>query len=104
MNTPDTNPTLAGGDFPKSHACWRCGHQWIHGMDGSHDCIERVTEQRDKAITAIEDLKGVVYAEANRLANHCSDGAALWAMKNLYDAANAARAVIEKVSNAKGQP
>ncbi len=39
-------------------------------------------------------LMRVCYDEANRLANHCSDGAARRAMQNLYDAANAARKIV----------
>lgn len=37
-------------------------------------------------------LMRTCYDEANRLANHCNDGAARWAMQNLYEAGNNAKA------------
>lgn len=44
--------------------------------------------------TALREIQRTAYDEANRIANHCSDGAARWAMRNLHDAANKAKAVL----------
>jgi hypothetical protein len=51
------------------------------------------TGERDSAsvLRIAIRLMRACYDEANRLANHCSDGAARWAMGNLYAAANDAK-------------
>lgn len=41
--------------------------------------------------TLARSLMRTCFEEGNRLANHCSDGAARWAMQNLYNAANEAK-------------
>lgn len=49
-------------------------------------------EETNALLRAVaQNLMRVAYDEANRLANHCSDSAARWAMNNLYRAANAAK-------------
>lgn len=50
------------------------------------------TRTEQPAVAVAQALMRTCYDEANRIANHCSDGAAKWAMRNLYDAANEAKA------------
>lgn len=54
----------------------------------------RMKARAEELEAALSEITRTCYDEANRIANHCSDGAALWAMRNLYDAANRAKAVL----------
>lgn len=54
----------------------------------------RMKARAEELEAALREITRTAYDEANRIANHCSDGAALWAMRNLYDAANKAKAVL----------
>ena len=49
-------------------------------------------QTKQPVVAVAECLMRTCYDEANRIANHCSDGAARMAMRNLYDAANEAKA------------
>lgn len=40
---------------PELHTCHVCGHQWRHGQHGGHDCIGRVTVQRDELLDALKE-------------------------------------------------
>lgn len=40
---------------PEFHTCHVCGHQWRHGQHGGHDCIGRVTVQRDELLAALKE-------------------------------------------------
>lgn len=71
----------------------------LAGAAGSADVIVaegyyRMKARAEQLEAALVDITRTAYDEANRIANHCSDGAALWAMRNLYDAANKAKAVL----------
>jgi hypothetical protein len=61
--------------------------------------------QIKQSVAAVaESLMRTCYDEANRIANHCSDGAARLAMSNLYDAANEAKARLAAAADDSAQP
>lgn len=41
---------------PEFHICKTCWHKWRHGQLGAHDCIGRVTAQRDEALAALNGM------------------------------------------------
>ena len=123
MIPPTTQPALAasaGSACPfclQVHgeetlcACWICDayvhphflHRWVvegHRVAICPGCAEDPEEQSKHKVramvleAALREITRTAYDEANRIANHCSDGAARWAMRNLYDAANKAKAVL----------
>jgi len=60
--------------------------------------------QAKQLVVVAESLVRTCYDEANRIANHCSDGAALLAMSHLYDAANEAKARLAAAADDSAQP
>jgi hypothetical protein len=77
---------------PKPSAAATCSA--IHGATYHEldDANAALCAENAKVREVANKLMRVCYDEANRIANHCSDGAAKWAMQNLYDAANEAKA------------
>jgi len=109
MKTPETKPTdgspfaLSTGSLPRAtgNGCAECDEHRqavIDAMSLAND----LCEQREQII---HRLMRVCYDEANRIANHCSDGAARWTMRNLYEAGNRAKEYLEsvRVENAKAE-
>ena len=89
------NSRPSTGSLPRAtgNGCAECDEHRQAAIDAM-SLANDMCEQREQII---HRLMRVCYDEANRIANHCSDGAARWAMTNLYEAGNRAKQYLKSV-------